>query len=88
MKYLKSRRRQSLKKTFREATAAQVFILQTSINLLTSIFSKIMVQIRRTSKAMLSLTEGLHLMDKTKTMLQVSINLIRMRFRAHQVALS
>ena len=88
MKYLKSRRRQSLKKTFREATAAQVFILQTSINLLTSIFSKIMVQIRRTSKAMLSLTEGLHLMDKTKTMLQVSISLIRMRFRAHQVALS
>lgn len=88
MKYLKSKRRQSLKKTFREATAAQVFILQTSINLLTSIFSKIMVQIRRTSKAMLSLTEGLHLMDKTKTMLQVSINLIRMRFRVHQVALS
>lgn len=84
MRYLKSKKRQSLRRTSREATVVQAFILQTSINLLTSIFTKIMGQIKKTWKAMLSQTVVFHLMDKTKTMPQVNINLIRMRFRVHQ----
>lgn len=88
MRYLKSRKKQSLRRTFREATAVQVFIIPTSINLLTSIFTKIMAQIKKTWKAMLSPTVVFHLMDKTRTMPQVNINLIRMRFRVHQAVLS
>jgi hypothetical protein len=41
MRSLKSRRRQSHRRIFREATD-QVFILKTFINLLTSIFTKLM----------------------------------------------
>jgi hypothetical protein len=74
MKCLKSRKRQSPRRIFREVTD-QVFILQTFINLLTSIFTKLMetLLIKKIWKAMLSLMEC-HQMDKIKIMHQDSIS--------------
>jgi len=74
MKCLKSRKRQSLRRIFREVTD-QVFILQTFINLLTSIFTKLMetLLIKKIWKAMLSPMEC-HQMDKIKIMHQDSIS--------------
>lgn len=74
MKCLKSRKRQSPRRIFREVTD-QVFILQTFINLLTSIFTKLMetLLIKKIWKAMLSLMEY-HQMDKIKIMHQDSIS--------------
>jgi hypothetical protein len=53
MKFLKSRKRQSPRKIFKEVMD-QVFILQTFINLLTSIFTKLMetLLIRKIWRAM------------------------------------
>ena len=74
MKCLKSRKRQSPRRIFREVTD-QVFIHQTFINLLTSIFTKLMetLLIKKIWKAMLSLMEY-HQMDKIKIMHQDSIS--------------
>jgi hypothetical protein len=88
MKSLKSRKRQSPRRIFREVTD-QVFILQTFINLLTSIFTKLMetLLIKKIWRVMLSPMEC-HQMDKIKIMHQDSISLIKMKYRAHQVVLS
>ena len=88
MKCLKSRKRQSRRRIFREVTD-QVFILQTFINLLTSIFTKLMetLLIKKIWRVMLSPMEC-HQMDKIKIMHQDSISLIKMKYRAHQVVLS
>ena len=88
MKCLKSRRRQSLRRIFREATV-QVFILQTFINLLTSIFTKLMetLLIKKIWRVMLSPMEC-HQMDKIKIMHLDSISLTKMKYRDHLVVLS
>jgi hypothetical protein len=74
MKCLKSRKRQSPRRIYREVTD-QVFILQTFINLLTSIFTKLMetLLIKKIWRAMLS-PMVCHRMDKIKIMHQDSIN--------------
>jgi hypothetical protein len=74
MRCLKSRKRQSPRRIFREATG-QVSILQTFINLLTSIFTKLMetLLIKKIWRAILSPTEC-HQMDKIKIMHQDSIS--------------
>jgi hypothetical protein len=74
MKCLKSRKRQSPRRIYREVTD-QVFILQTFINLLTSIFTKLMetLLIKKIWKAMLYPTDC-HQMDKIKIMHQDSIS--------------
>ena len=74
MKCLKSRKRQSPRRIFREVTD-QVYTLQTFINLLTSIFTKLMetLLIKKIWRVMLS-PMVCHQMDKIKIMHQDSIN--------------